>query len=738
LEKRVIWWISGVLLVACILRIYALVGLPVRRITDDSWEYYSIARNIPAALKGEPIENRQEYLSFAANRGWLYPLFIAGVFKVFSPKVRYVLAIQALLGVVTCLLLYLIGREIFNPSTGILAALLSAIYPGFIFHTPTLYQETTSLFILTLMVYMLCLAVSQKRLVWFCATGALMTLLSLYRSGFILFFLAGIPLFMFVQWRLYQRYFVRYFAFFMLGIILMCALYGTLAYRLGGSIFLKKPTYVWNFYEPIHHDGWLSDIFAPTYSEELEAIARQHDYPLPVVGQALEYPSELYVKAAILFIRTKPLEYVSQLVKRTARMWFYFESYPGRWHSPLVLGQMIFHGSLIILGFLGLGLSLPYWNKTWIFYLTIFYVTAISVPFIGLPRYALPAMPFIIILAAYVCCQIAGVLKVKRARPVLTGLITSMVLFTTAGIFIFYLGTAFLLKIFSRMDPGTGYLITVVLINAIFIILAGFCSRLLNLIYLHPKKILLVVAFPLLLILLMYNNFALVRRTGPAWWTSLTGDSAVVRQVIYLPDDFKAKDYQRAKLMMDLFPKNDSKLNFNIAVNGQRLKVFRGGVKADAGKFEKKLGGLYKSFFFDTYGLKSEELRQWYTVELPLSLLHNVSQVEIELSGSAQTSGGSGQVMVFGDYIKFGTAHLFQGPCFPNYDTDTSMYKVMPYCGDYRFERDTLLSSQKTISEYYRNGAWQESDLSNRPGLQTGAYRIRIELMGKDGSQTIL
>jgi hypothetical protein len=66
------------------------------------------------------------------------------------------------------------------------------------------------------------------------------------------------------------------------------------------------------------------------------------------------------------------------------------------------------------------------------------------------------------------------------------------------------------------------------------------------------------------------------------------------------------------------------------------------------------------------------------------------------------------------------------------------MYKVMPYCGDYRFEKDTLLSSRKTISEYYSAGAWNRSDLSDRVGRQTGVYRIRIELLGKDGSQTIL
>jgi hypothetical protein len=246
------------------------------------------------------------------------------------------------------------------------------------------------------------------------------------------------------------------------------------------------------------------------------------------------------------------------------------------------------------------------------------------------------------------------------------------------------------------------------------------------------------VAFPLLLILLMYNTSALVRRTGPSWWTSLTGDSASIRQSIELPDNFNADNYQQARLMIDMFPQKDDELDFSVSVNNQTIKIFRGGVKAEAGKFDKKLGGLYKSFLFEDYRLKPESLRQWYAINLPLSLLQNISRVEIVCSTNSQTSRTSGRIMVFGDHIKLGTTHLFQGPCFPRHDTDTSLYKVMPYCGDYRFERDTLLSSPKTISEYYRNGAWQGSDLSNRPGRQTGAYRIRIELMGKDGSQKIL
>jgi len=62
----------------------------------------------------------------------------------------------------------------------------------------------------------------------------------------------------------------------------------------------------------------------------------------------------------------------------------------------------------------------------------------------------------------------------------------------------------------------------------------------------------------------------------------------------------------------------------------------------------------------------------------------------------------------------------------------------MPYSGDYRFERVTPLYSMKTESEYYNGFTWQKEDLSSARGIQAGSYRIRVELIGQDGSQVIL
>ena len=100
--------------------------------------------------------------------------------------------------------------------------------------------------------------------------------------------------------------------------------------------------------------------------------------------------------------------------------------------------------------------------------------------------------------------------------------------------------------------------------------------------------------------------------------------------------------------------------------------------------------------------------------------------------------GQKKRVTIFGDYASGTNKNIFEGPCFTRSNQDTALGKIMPYSGDNRFERSTVLSSVETISKYYNGTEWRSNDLSDCFGVQKGTYRIRIELMDKDGSQTIL
>ncbi|MDW7992103.1 MAG: glycosyltransferase family 39 protein [Anaerolineae bacterium] len=73
-----------------------------------------------------------------------YPLFLAGIYALFGHSYPAVRLIQALLDSITCLLVFLIGRELFNRRVGLLAALELSLYPLQVYMVGEFYSETVS------------------------------------------------------------------------------------------------------------------------------------------------------------------------------------------------------------------------------------------------------------------------------------------------------------------------------------------------------------------------------------------------------------------------------------------------------------------------------------------------------------------------------------------------------------------------------------------------------------------
>jgi 4-amino-4-deoxy-L-arabinose transferase-like glycosyltransferase len=85
----------------------------------------------------------------------LYPLYSAFAYKLFGDRFLYHRLILALMSSFTCILVFSIGKRLFNEKTGYLSALICAFYPYFIFYTVFLMSETFFIFFLALSVYFL-------------------------------------------------------------------------------------------------------------------------------------------------------------------------------------------------------------------------------------------------------------------------------------------------------------------------------------------------------------------------------------------------------------------------------------------------------------------------------------------------------------------------------------------------------------------------------------------------------
>jgi len=144
-----------VLAVALALRCLNAVFLPWQEgdlIVSDMKGY---DRAAVALLRQEPlpVHTVERYLYHPLGSDTYHPpgyyYFLAAIYGLFGHSYLAVRIAQAVLGTVTCLLVYLLAREAFGATAGLIAGLAAAAYPPLIFYTGVLLTETLTTFLLT-------------------------------------------------------------------------------------------------------------------------------------------------------------------------------------------------------------------------------------------------------------------------------------------------------------------------------------------------------------------------------------------------------------------------------------------------------------------------------------------------------------------------------------------------------------------------------------------------------------
>jgi tetratricopeptide (TPR) repeat protein len=151
----------------------------------DSQRYNNMARSL-AGGKGMSKE------LFWFYQAVFYPFFLSAVYRVSNSSVICAKVIQALLGSVTCLLTYRLGKKIFNPAAGLIAALITVFYgPLIFFETELLASGWAAFWSLVLVLFFL--ETSSKKNLWTCLLlGICGALAVVTRPTFLPFFAAGV------------------------------------------------------------------------------------------------------------------------------------------------------------------------------------------------------------------------------------------------------------------------------------------------------------------------------------------------------------------------------------------------------------------------------------------------------------------------------------------------------------------------------------------------------------------
>ncbi|MBI4300071.1 MAG: glycosyltransferase family 39 protein [Chloroflexi bacterium] len=94
----------------------------------------------------------------------LYPFFLAGIYKTLGSSIVVVRAVQAVLGVISCLAVYVAGRRVGGRALGLLAIAILVFDPWAIWYTREVLAET--LFTLLLLLGVLCVLLLRERHSW--------------------------------------------------------------------------------------------------------------------------------------------------------------------------------------------------------------------------------------------------------------------------------------------------------------------------------------------------------------------------------------------------------------------------------------------------------------------------------------------------------------------------------------------------------------------------------------------
>ena len=358
----------------------------------DACIYEKLARSLSLGL-GYPQDIR-----------WppLFPLFLAGIYRLFGHNFFVVRIIQAAIGSFTCSLVYLIGKKAFGEKNGFLSGLLAAFYPAFISYTGLLLTETLAAFLIATFLYFLMKATEYKnQWRWHAFAGMALGLVILCRSEMLLF-----PVFVLLGLLLvYKSKKQALIGFFILsGLAAIIILPWTVRNYISVHKFIPVTV------------GFGRTLWLGSYPEEWTEwhYDREPIKTLYKENTQIEIEEKLR-KMAIENIRNHPFIYLKFSIKKFFRFWVtsHSNTFIGLEESfvntvqnrkyKIVFQKLVLlavNMGIILFGFFGIFLTRKRWRVTIFLSLIIIYKVLLHMALYSAARYQIPIMPIMLIFSA--------------------------------------------------------------------------------------------------------------------------------------------------------------------------------------------------------------------------------------------------------------------------------------------------------------------------------------------------
>ncbi|HOO77942.1 MAG TPA: hypothetical protein PLZ73_08645 [bacterium] len=640
----------------------------------------------------------------------LYPLAMSLVYWLHRCDFQAVRVAQGVVGTVNCLLTLLIALAVFRRRSVALGALLiSALYLPAVFSEGRLLTETVAVFALLLATVLLLAAVSRGGWWWMVLAGLATALLMISRTFFQYVFIVDIPLLAAgLRFRRHRGWWWKT---------------GLYAAAVAAVIV---PRYFWTGEVDSKGRHWISGswrnglaiytgIYPPNQGLQTDADPGGEIHREIFGSRGRETPiDDLYFKAYLQVLLRRPAAAVPVLLSKGGLFWH--RAYNDFRQSYLLDADGIdrLNRVLLLAGVFGLGLAVGLGPRGWIFLATALYIWALCFAADAESRYTLPAMPFMIGAACwFVFNLVSGAAATWRSRVRLR-LLASLGLIVATGALTWLTRPP---RLLPGLEPQTAF--------RVWRLCAGLFALspipLLALVYrFRPgggRRRWWSAAAPAVAVLLVFLAAIGIPPRWHEWKVRLQRPGQTVRQTISLPEDLER--YRGAELKLDLLSGPGRLYDLVVKVDGAPVRIFQRGLSPDPGSY------IASRRAFPVY-LREErrhlnQVRQWYSVPLDIQKLRGRRELEVELEFRPAAAGADNYVELYGDYLIEGPG-VFEGPTFSQSPRDLSLYRYL-FFDDWRLWRKWDLAAPARAVSGPGGG-----DLAADPGLQTGRYRILLDL----------
>lgn len=368
---------------------------------DDMFQYDALA---------ESIRLGRGYTWYGgiptAARAPAYPLFLAVVYSAFGHRFLAARTVQAVMASFLPVVVYALGRRLFDRRVARIASLVMAFYPMFLVYPLALVTENLFFLLVPLMVLCLLKAVETSRTRYYVLAGLALGTCILTRSvlaGFVLLILPWV-------WHYSAR---RRHAVKNCAVIVVCVAVLTVPWSIRNSALHRQFVFVesslgFNFYLGYHPEGTgtFDSAIAVDFLEEvgafekpdLETEMRAHNLGME---KGLQFIRQNPGRAAWLVL--SKLSHLLRLDKR-APLYFYSNNFVGEVAPSVLLFALLViclpWVVVLLLAVMGMSFSRVA-SETVLIYLLSAYLLGVHMLIMAEPRFHLVLVPFLVIFAAH-------------------------------------------------------------------------------------------------------------------------------------------------------------------------------------------------------------------------------------------------------------------------------------------------------------------------------------------------